>query len=370
MSGRREKLAAGVRPRYAQSGHVIYFSVGPPGIWALLFSVEAMSPTGDPFPIKDNALWPSVSLDGTLVYLDGAASLRRKQMVWRDRQGNKSGTIGRPQDEITYPALSPDGKRVAVWGNEGTSGDIWIHEVERPVKTLLTTDEARDLWPTWSPSGGRIGFSSGRSGGRDLYVKRADGSAAAEPLLLTPDGREFLTDWSRDESILLFHREGPTSGVYYLRKAPDGRYEEVPFLTSEFRETRAVFSPDERFVAYTSNESGRREVYIRSFPDSGSKRQVSLQGGLEPRWRADGKELFYVEGDSMMAVPVTTSPSLTVGVPGTLFSTPSLGGFTGNYDVTPDGNRFVLVEPVTDEGDVSEPRIRVVENWYEKFRDR
>jgi Tol biopolymer transport system component/predicted Ser/Thr protein kinase len=369
-SERRERLAAGERPRYASSGHVIYSNRDPPGIWALPFSVETMSPTGDPFSIKDNARFPSVSLDGTLVYLEGAAELRRKQLVWRDRQGNELGTIGQPQDQINYPALSPDGKRVAVWGNEGAAGDIWIHEVARPVKQRLTHHQARDLWPTWSPSGDRIGFSSGRSGGRDLYVKRADGSGVVAPLLLSPDGGEFLTDWSRDESILLFFREGEKADMYYLRKAPYGHYEEVPFVTSEFKEFRAVFSPDERFVAYTSNESGRNEVYIRSFPDGGGRRQVSLQGGLEPHWRADGKELFYVEGDSLMAVPVTTSPSLTIGVPVTLFSAPSLGGFTGNYDVTPDGDRFILVEPVRDEGDVFEPRIRIVENWYEEFRDR
>ena len=312
-----------------------------------------------------------------LIYEAGSPDLQ--QLVWRDRQGDELGTMGQPQDSIRYPALSPDGKRVAVWGREGKDEDIWIHEVDRPVKTRLTTDEARDLWPTWSPSGDRVGFASGRSGDRDLYVKRSDGSAAATPLLMTPDTAEYLTDWSRDESILLFWRRPQGAGgqgegdIYYLRKVLDGRYEEVPFLTSEFEESTPRFSPNERFVAYTSDESGRREIYVRSFPDGGGKRLVSGQGGSAPRWRANGKELFYVEGDSLMAVPVTTSPSLTVGAPVALFSALSLQWANANYlgyDVTPDGARFVLWEPVASDESDGSVSIRVVQNWFAEFRDR
>ena len=310
-----------------------------------------------------------------LIYEAGSPDLQ--QLVWRDRQGDELGTMGQPQDSIRYPALSPDGKRVAVWGREGKDEDIWIHEVDRPVKTRLTTDEARDLWPTWSPSGDRVGFASGRSGDRDLYVKRSDGSAAATPLLMTPDTAEYLTDWSRDESILLFWRRPQGAGgqgegdIYYLRKVLDGRYEEVPFLTSEFEESTPRFSPNERFVAYTSDESGRREIYVRSFPDGGGKRLVSGQGGSAPRWRANGKELFYVEGDSLMAVPVTTSPSLTVGAPVALFSALSLQWANANYlgyDVTPDGARFVLWEPVASDESDGSVSIRVVQNWFADLR--
>ena len=376
-NGDREILTTGLRPSYSASGHVIYFNRDPLGVWAIPFSIETMKATGEPFPVSANANLPSVALDGTLVYLEAASS--SQQLVWRDRQGNGLGTIGQPQDRMGYPALSPDGKRVAVSGVEGNLRDIWIHEVDRPIKTRLTTASEGDLWPTWSASGDLVGFASGRSGGRDLYVKRTDGSATATPLLMTPDAAEYITDWSRDESTLLFFRRpqnltgGGAGDLYYLRKTRDGDYEEVPFVTSEFEESTPLFSPDERFVAYVSTESGRHEIYIRSFPEGGGKRQVSVEGGTQPRWRADGKELFYVEGESLMAVPITTSPSLAVGAPVALFSAPSLRWSVSSYlgyDVTPDGERFVLREVVGPNASGGSVSIRVVQNWFAEFKDR
>ena len=379
-TGQREVLAAGSEPVYSRSGHVLYYKRDPPGLWAVPFSIGTMKATGEAFLVSEKSSSPSVALDGTLVYRERGDGASVSQLVWRDREGIQLGTVGQPQDRIIYPALSPDGKRVAVYGIEGGNRDIWIHELDRLVKQRLTSHEATDLWPTWSPDGDRIAFSSGLEdpAARDLYLMRTDGGGEALPLLVTPDSSEYLTGWSADEKILLCWR---TSGlvaasrggnIFYLKRKDDGNYEEVPFLDSSFAEQVPQLSPDERFVAYTSNESGETEVYIQSFPQGGGKQRVSINGGSQPRWRPDGKELFYVEGDTLMAVAVETSPVLAVETPEALFSSP---GFVGNvanllnYDVAPGGQKFILPEQVTVEGE-NPPTIRVVQNWHEEFRDR
>ena len=372
-SGRRNILAAGFSPSYAPSGHVFYDSIDPPGVWAVPFAIETMKASGDPFPVSQNGHLPSVALDGTLAYFESPASSGLVQLVWRDRGGNKVGTIGQPQGRMSYPALSPDGKRVAVGGREGDSLDIWIHEVERPIKTLFTTNEALDMAPTWSPTGEEIAFSSERTGKRDLYLKPA-GGGEAKLLLSTPDSAQYMNGWSQDGKILLCWRRPEPQGqapgdIFYLKQEEGGSgYEELPFLQTSSDERTPQLSPDGRFLAYVSNESGRLEVYIQSFPQGGGKEGVSVDGGVAPRWRADGKELFYVEGSTLMAVAVSTSPSLTVGPPESLFSSPILRGFL-QYDVTPDGKKFVLPEALEAESETP-PVIRIVQNWAAAFRDR
>ncbi len=377
-SGEMKKLGPGAEAAYSPSGHIVYRAApNQPDLWALPFSLGALDYTGEAFPIAQQAVSPSVAADGTLVYLDSGGGLRR--LVWRDRDGKPQGKIGQPQLTISYPALSPDGKRVATWSREGSAMDIWVHEVDRPVKSRLTTF-GYDVWPTWSPSGRQIGFASGRTGERDIYVKSADGSGEPKALLLTDDSAEYLTDWSRDGKTLLFWRRprggggasgsGTVGDIFYLRQKSGGDYEEFPFLTTKFEETTPQFSPDERFVAYTSDESGQREVYIQAFPEGGVKRQVSVNGGAQPRWRANGKEIYYVEGERLMAAPVALSGSLSVASPKELFSSPGLilgGGNYLSYDVTPDGQRFVLAERVES---ASRTEIHVVQNWFEEFRDR
>ena len=378
-SGEMKKLGPGAEAAYSPSGHIVYRAApNQPDLWALPFSLGTLDSTGEPFPIAQEAVSPSVAADGTLLYFDSTGGGLR-QLVWRDREGKPLGTIGQPQLTIAYPALSPDGKRVATWSREGSAMDIWVHEVDRPVKSRLTTF-GYDVWPTWSPSGRQIGFASGRTGERDIYVKSADGSGEPKALLLTDDSAEYLTDWSRDGKTLLFWRRprggggasgsGTVGDIFYLRQKSGGDYEEFPFLTTKFEETTPQFSPDERFVAYTSDESGQREVYIQAFPEGGVKRQVSVNGGAQPRWRANGKEIYYVEGERLMAAPVALSGSLSVASPKELFSSPGLilgGGNYLSYDVTPDGQRFVLAERVES---ASRTEIHVVQNWFEEFRDR
>ena len=376
-SGLREIVAAGATPVYDPSGYVIYERSYFGGeIWAVPFSVDKLKATGDPFQLSEGGRDPSVSLDGTLVYLEGPSTESLTTLLWRDRQGNHLGAIGEPQSDIRYPSLSPSGRRVAVAGRENGNQDIWIHEVDRPVKTNFTTDEAADLVPTWSPSGDRIAFSSGRKGDRTIYIKRTDGSGEPTELVQNPEVRQYFSDWSQDERSLLFFRQSGSSGdrdLWYLERKEDGEYEEVPLLQTSANESYAKFSPDGRFVAYRTDRTGQDEVFVCTFPECRNQQRVSVNGGGQPRWSKDGKELFYVEGDSLMAVRVSTDPTLSLGSPQKLFSSEGLVSQTGgelNYDVTPDGERFVLAEPVAEEGDFPEPKIRVVLNWYAEFRDR
>jgi len=370
----RRDLGPGAGSQYSASGHLVYqTSLPETGVWALPFSLESLTPTGEAFRINEEGKWPTLARDGTLVYKAGPVA-PKFQLVWKDRKGNRLETIGQPQDNLYYPALSPDEKGVAVTGIENNNMDIWIHEVDRPIKTRLTFHETADLFPTWSPRGDRVAFSSARTGDRDVYTTLADGSE--EPVLLigSADSREYLTDWSPDENILLFWR-GKSNFVnpdlwYLQRNADASGYKEVPFLQTKIEESMGKLSPDGRFVAYKTGQPGQYELYIRSFPDGKGLWRVSVNKGAQPRWRKDGKELFYVEGTTLMAVPVSTSPTLTVGIPVPLFSSrglPMSRNGSLNYDVTSDGQRFVVTEPM--KGD-TEVVIHVVQNWYEEFRDR
>ena len=380
-SGQREILAEGFFPVYAPSGHVVYQSIEPRGVWAIPFSVDTMKATGNPFPISEDSYEPSIALDGTLVYLQGTAVTGRWRLVWKDREGSRLGEIGEPHDvSISYPGLSPDGSRVVVQENAtgNTGWDLWVHEMNRPIKTRLTDLPSSEIYPSWSPQGDRIIFSSGAAGPyhRDLYMVSADGSEDPVLFLESPEFRSYVTDWSSDGNTIVVWRQylgSANADIWYLRREEGGGWEKSPFIESEYAEQLAKLSPDGRFIAYDSDQSGDREIYIRSFPEGTGLQRVSDNGGTQVRWRKDGKELFYVEGDSLMAVSVAASPKLTIGDPKKLFSDDTLAFRSGvdflNYDVTPDGQKFILREQEAGP-EASGPKLRVVQNWYEEFRDR
>ena len=368
-----QPLVRGFAPVYS-SGHILYMAdTGRPGLWALPFSLGTLQAQGDAFPIRQNAGAPSVAADGTLIYGDYFSAER---LVWLDREGKILGEIGLPQDNIRHPELSPDERQVAVTGEEDGNLDIWIHEVDRPVKARLTSSDNTDLLPNWLPSGKEITFSSGpkeTGSKRTLYIQQADASRAAEPLLEGAADEGWILDWSSDARFALSLRTGRFDVWYLERKDGAGDYEPVPFLETKFNDggDGLGFSPDDRWVVNVSNESGRREVYVRSFPDGTGRKQVSLSGGSQARWSRDGQTIFYVKETSLMAVPVTTKPELSIGAPRKLFESRSLLRkelSDINYDVSADGQRFVVVEAVeTKEADF---KAHVVQNWYEEFRER
>ena len=371
-TGRRELLGAGAVPFYSPSGHLVYQpSRSTHELWALPFSLDTLKAGGEAFPISESSRSPTVAADGTLVYLDGSGAAQQ-QLVWLDRDGNKTGEIGEAQEDSVDPALSPDGRLVAVAATESSNVDVWVWNIARAVKTRLSTFPETEYRTVWSPSGEEVAFSSARAGNWDILLRQADGSGEAKVLLATPHP-EWVSDWSRDGRYILYELVDPETGrdLWYLEHKEDGSgWEPHPFLRTPFNETVPKFSPNGRYVAYSSNESGQYEVYVRPFPEGGRKTTLSRRGGQQPRWSRDGTELFYVEGSTLVAVSVPTGPTFSAGSMTRLFEHPSLTrSFYPQYDVSPDGQRFVLVGTVEAE-DHKPPSIHVVQNWYEEFRGR
>ena len=373
-TGRREILGPGNFPAYSSSGHLLYQpTFVTHEIWALPFSLDTLQATGEAFPVAGNGRGPTLAADGTLVYLDGSGS-GQQQLVWFNRRGEKTGEIRLEQEAISSLAVSPDGRLVAVVATENLNRDVWVYDAARVVKTLLTTAPQDDFSPVWSPTGEELAFSSSRGGNADIFLRRADGSGETKALVATPRN-ESVSDWSQDGKYVLYDLVDPENGrdLWYLERNEDGSgWEPHPFLQTPFREVVPKLSPDGHYVAYVSNESGRDEVYVQPFPEGGRKVTVSSNGGTRARWSRDGKELVYVEGNTLVAVSVSTAPSFSVGSATRLFEHPGLGaGFAYTpYDVSADGQRFILAEPVEEGAETPEPSIRVVQNWFAEFRGR
>jgi Tol biopolymer transport system component len=243
--------------------------------------------------------------------------------------------------------------------------DVWLLDVTRATTTRFTFDPAGDSNPVWSPDGSHIVFASSRNGKIDLFDKPADGSADEQPLLATPLDKA-PQDWSSDGRFLLYAIQDPKTASDLWALPMSGDRKPFPVVQTPFDEVQGQFSPDGRWVAYASNETGRYDVYVRPFPGPGGKSQVSTGGGIFPRWRHDGQELFYIAPDNrMMAVPIQVGGTLSAGTAVALFPTQLATGIVGTsqshaqYAVAADG-RFLLNVPV---GDPAASPIVIVQNW-------
>lgn len=353
---------------YSPSGHLLYSRGGSSiEFWAVGFSLSSLAVSGEPFRVQ-NGKNPSCSSDGTLVYQSlwyvGRAP---HQLVWVDRSGKVLRTIGQRQDRMRRPALSPDGGRVAVTGNEQGNDDIWIHDIARGTKKRLTFHPDVDASPAWSPSGDRIAFDSTRSGLRDIFVKAADGGGEAQPLVTGPLW-QAVPEWSRDGKHLLYATRGAGTNLDQWRRLLSGEADPAPFLQTSHVEAQASLSPDVRYAVYQSNESGRFEIYVTAFPTGEEKLLVSTNGGVTPKWSPRGDELFYVEGNSLMAVSIETRRGLRAGTTQKLFDGEQVNmqfsPLAPMYDVAADGQHFVVVQGLG--RDIGNSVI-VVENWFAEF---
>ena len=297
----------------------------------------------------------SASAEGSVAYRTGGAG--RVQLTWFDRTGNVLGAAGEADENgLQYPQLSPDGRRVVVNRTMQSNQDVWVMDLNRGALTRQTFDAVQDVGPLWSPDGSRIVFSSNRKGSFNLYLARSD-APGGEQLLLESPNTKVVQDWSQDGRYLLFYEtDSKTQRDLWSLDMTDKTMKPQVVVNTPFEESLAQFSPDGHWVAYQTNESSRFEIVVQPFPDArGIKWQVSTGGGVAPRWRADGKELYYVAPDStLVAVPVIRAAGSTfeTGTPVTLFSTRIMGGGSvvmnrSNYTVSTD-NRFLIAQPLAD----------------------
>jgi Tol biopolymer transport system component len=341
---------------YTQSGRVLYVHEGT--LLAQTFDLKNLRLTGEPVRLVDGLDYNrstgasafSVSGGGTLVY---KGAIDPVEVVWFDRSGKETGTVGAPLRAGNI-RISPAGERVAVEVTDPRRGnsDIWIYDLARGVGAPATTDVNDERLPTWAPDGRRIAFVSDRGTGSDasgdFFFKSSDGMGE-EDAFFVQVGPQFLEDWSRDGGWIAYREETRDTGDNVWILPLSGDQKPVPFLRTRFEEWGARFSPDSRWVAFVSNESGMNEVYVAPVRGSGPRIQVSIGGGIAPRWRSDGEELFFLSSDGTVvkAAPITLTPALTPGVPAALFTIPRETDLQGRlrntvYDVAPNGQRFLF----------------------------
>jgi Tol biopolymer transport system component len=334
--------------------------------------LKTLETTGDSFSVAERVsgdqgrlgeIAVSTSRAGLIAYR--APRSVPRQFTWRDRAGRQTGTFGDVQMSLWggYLRVAPDGHAVAMMRDINGNIDVWLIETARGVLRRFTSDPASDGNPAWAPDSNRIVFYSRRSGPQNLWFKRVDGGT--EGRLRESAENEVPMDWSPDGRFILVRIHGLAGGGGFdLWALPlEGDRTLVAVAKTGFTEDWGRFSPDGSSVAYQSNETGRFEVYVVPFPGPGLPTQVSTNGGMNPQWREDGREIFYRgPGDRLTAVRVMPQPNgkLEVGTSTVLFTIPQ----GAPYDITRDGQRVLVAMPV---GQATTPPIIIIQNWKPKL---
>ena len=331
---------------------------------------------------------PSPREQGHSCILPANTAVTDRVLLHVDRDGRVAPVL---DARLGYedPEFSPDGRRVAVTIASDIGSDIWIIDLERGTRIRFTTG-GTSAFPVWSPDGSRLAFQSTAPGPWNLYWKPIDGSAEAQPLLsastqpaasqpnaalsllpgtlptLSGANPQFPMSWTSDGSMLAFHERKPSGerDIWVVAPASDP----TPFLLTPFDERSPRFSPDGKWLAYVSNESGRDEIYVQPFPGPGRKWLISTEGGIDPVWSRDGRELFYRQGEQMMVVSIVRTPDFSADRPRRLFETRFDAGDNGpNYDLAPDGKWFLM--PRSERGPVP-GELHLVLNWFSEVTAR
>ncbi len=373
--------------RYAESGHLLFVNDGT--LFAAPFDVGSLEIIGSAVPVAEQVADDpgsggaqyDVSSNGVLVHRRGSSGPGTYPAVWLSRD-NETSTLLPESRTYVEARVSPDGSRLNMTELNADNWDIWVYDLLRGTRTRLTFSDGIEGPAVWSPDSTELIYSSDADGGDNLYRKAADGSGEAVRLT-NEEGSLFISDWSRDGRWVLATRIGTPDEERGFAGGADIAYLDLegdspvaPYLATQFAELEASFSPDGRWVAYQSNESGRNEVYVRPFPPSGGRWQVSDEGGSYPRWAKDGSELYYRTDDGILMVAVDTSAdSFSASRPRLIASGNFIGGLGGvaiagntfaDYDVAPDG-RFVMFPSGAEEA----PNIqlaRVVVNWFPELQ--
>lgn len=373
-------------PAYAAPGHLIFAQGNK--LMATTLEGSRLTTAGVAVPVVEDVYSAAgmpqfaVSPSGTLAYVAGAGRtpVVGSRLVWVGRDGSET-PLAAPTHDYNQPRLSPDGRRIAV-DIVGAQTQVWLYDISGESLTRFTYTGG-NRHPVWTPDGTRIAFQSDREGPQQVFWKRADGSGVAERLTqnsATQAGNvyDIPYSFSPDGHVLTTSRVGPTTGadvwavpVGRPASAAAGPAQPQRVLHSTAADAAPQLSPDGLWLAYASDESGRREIYVLAFPGPGGKWQVSTDGGNEPLWNPNGRELFYRNGDRMMSVEVNTSNGFVFGKPRVLFTGRYRLGMNWwarpNYDVTADGQRFLMLQNVG--GDSAPPTdIAVVLNWTAELR--
>ena len=335
---------------YAAPGYLLF--PREKTLLAQRFDLKRFALIGDPTAVLTDIQYQpqvrravfAVSDNDVLVGQTGAG-IAFSQPLWFDRKGHQEGAVGKAG---VYGSvfIAANGRSVAVDSTDMTSlnTDVWTYELQRESAQRLTFDPGFDVVPIWSPDASRLVFSSNRGEHVDLYMKNSDG-AETEKVIVHDEFNKIPSDWFRNGEYILYTR-GPDLWFLTLPALKSTLFIKAPSIVRN-----GQFSPDGKWVAYASNETGKWEIYVTSFPDARGKWQVSTGGGEEPRWRGDGKELFYISSDSkMMAVPVTIGANFDAGAPVALFQAVPRQPVSTNdqfvYDVARDGQRFLILTQV------------------------
>jgi serine/threonine-protein kinase len=386
---RKVVIQGGGAARYVPTGHIVY-ALGT-NLLALPFDVKRLEVTGGPIPIVEGiarALNPETntaaahvdfSTDGTLAYIPSSSlttGIGQRVLILTDR-GGKNEALGLPAGVYDYPRFSPDGKQLAVQTNDDSGGAISIYDLSGKSSLRRLTFQGNSRGSVWSRDGRRVAFGSSQQGKPGIFWQAADGTGVAERLTTAAAGEDvhLPTSWSPDGNTLVF--EIPKNGdwgLWALSAKGERKAEPLVDLPGSLQRN-AEFSPDGRWFAYLSNEAKSEQVYVQPFPPTGAKYQISREHSHAPVWSPNGKELFYYDVDArkLVAVTIQTQPSFSFGVPVPLpFEGMLQQGFERQYDVSPDGKRFLVLLPATPDERESRPtqQINIVLNWFEELKQR
>jgi eukaryotic-like serine/threonine-protein kinase len=381
LSTGREKtlIRGGTRPAYVDSGYLIY-AFGD-ALQAVHFDRRRLDVVSNPVPVVEQvAAWDigtaafAVSRAGTLVYVPSTVGVQAasRSLVWVDRKGREE-PIPAPPRGYFYPRLSPDGTRIAV-DIRDQERDIWIWDFGKQTLQRLTQDPANDWFPVWTPDGTRLVFASDRGGAMNLFRQSADGTGNVERLTTSSD-IQWPFSFTPDGNRLLMLDQTPKTGFDLSLLLLNGTPRIEPLIRTSANETNGDISPDGKWLAYQSNESGQDRVFVRPFPNiSGGVWQISADAGTRPLWARDGRELFFIDGSGRLtAVSIETTPTFSRGNPAQAVERSYfMGATTGRtYDVSRDGQRFLMVKETGGDGQNSTPAsLIVVLNWIEELKAR
>jgi eukaryotic-like serine/threonine-protein kinase len=373
-------IRGGSQAEYVETGHLVYAVAGT--LWSVRFDPMRLEVLSDPVPVLEQVMTMtsgaaefSLSRQGTLVYVPGGVGNSRS-LVWVDRRGQEEPIKAAPPHAYVYPRISPDGTRVA-FDIRDDEADIWIWDLARQTLNRLTNAPVPDQNPVWTPDSQRLIFGSARAGTLNLFSQAANGTGTVDQLTTSPN-RQIPQSISPDGTHLIVLEFMPTGpALRGLRMdsstaAAGGQPQTEPLLQEPFGKDNGEISPDGGWLAYQSNESGQQQIYVRPFPNVETGHWlISVDGGTKPLWARNGKELFYLDrAGAMISVLVQTAPSFSAGTPTKLFDGPYFTAFANRtYDISRDGQRFLMIKDNASGGQASTPAsVVVVLNWAEELK--